>query len=143
MFASAALVVLSLNSCSSDDNGGVSKSKLVGKWEFSKQKFSAAGQAMGPEQDYDDNEAGCSKDYLMFNADGTIVSGDYFNSDCDLDTTNGIWSLSGKDLTITDGSDVTVMKVSSVSSSKLVIKNTYTEMNVTWTDQYTLLKVAQ
>lgn len=136
MLASAAVLALSFNACSSDDSGGgVSEEKLVGKWEYSTQKFSAAGQTTG-EQPYDDNQEGCAKDYITFNADGTFSEGDYWNSACDLSTNTGDWTLNGKQL-VADGETYTVV---SVSNTKLKIKMTYTEGGINWVDQYTFTK---
>lgn len=143
MGASALVMALSLNSCSSDDNGGgVSEAKLVGKWEFSKEKFSAQGQAL-PEQDYSDNQAGCSKDYIDISETGTYAWGDYWDSECSLDVMDGTWSLDGKTLTMTDEFGTDELTVVSASSSKLVVKNVYTEGGIEWTERYTLTKAAQ
>lgn len=143
MGASALVMALSLNSCSSDDNGGgVSAAKLEGKWEFSKEKFSAAGQAL-PEEDYEGNQAGCSKDYITMSETGTYVWGDYWDSECSLDLTEGTWSLDGKTLTMTDEFGTDEMTVVSVSSTKLVVKSVTTEGGIEWTERYTLTKAAQ
>lgn len=136
--ASALVLGLSFTSCSSDsDGGGVSEAKLLGKWEFSKEKFSANGVA-AQEMDYTGNQEGCSKDYIVMNENNTYMQGDYWNSDCDLDEYDGTWSLDGKTLMV-DDTEYTVL---SVSGSTLKIRTTYTEANVEWTDVYTFKKAA-
>ena len=136
--ASALVLGLSFTSCGSDDNGGggVSNAKLAGKWEFSKEKFSINGTAF-PEQDYADNEAGCSKDYLSFTEAGTYEEGDYWNSDCDLDIYDGTYTLSGKTITV----DGETFEVQTLSGSTLKLKTTFTEEGITYTGVVTLKKV--
>ncbi|RZJ67045.1 MAG: hypothetical protein EOO50_07215 [Flavobacterium sp.] len=137
--ASALVLGLSFTSCGSDDNGGggsVTAEKLAGKWEFSKEKFSINGTAF-PEQDYSDNEAGCSKDYITFTAAGTYEEGDYWSTECELDTWDGTYTISGKDI-IVDGE---TFNVQTLSGSTLKMKTTYTEEDVTYTGVVTLKKV--
>lgn len=137
--ASALVLGLSFTSCSSDDNGGaVSEAKILGKWEFNKEKYSANGVASA-ETDYEDNEEGCSKDYIEINEDGTSEFGDYWNSECELDVYGSTWSLDGKTLMI-DGETYTVQ---SVSGSSMKLKTVYTEDEIEWTEVYTFTKAAQ
>lgn len=136
--ASALVLGLSFTSCSSDDNGGgVTAEKLAGKWEFSKQKYSVGGQAL-PEEDYDDNEVGCAKDYIIFNENGTYEEGDYWSSECTLDTWDGAYTLDGKTITV-DGQDVIVQ---TLSGTTLKLKTSYSEEGVAYTVVMTLKKAA-
>lgn len=144
MGASALVMALSLNSCSSDDNGGgVSEAKLVGKWEHNTEKSTAAGQVITPEQPYSENEDGCSKDYIQFNDNGTAVFGDYWGGACDLSQDSVDWSLDGKTVTVTDGETTETYTVVSVSATKLKVKQVTTLQGVNWVDEYTFTKAAQ
>lgn len=142
MLASAAMMVLSLNSCSSDDNGGgVSDAKLVGKWEHNTEKISAVGQTQG-EVPYEGNEDGCSKDYIQFADGGVFTMGDYWGGpDCELDTTTATWSRDGKSVTIS-GQDVETetFTVTSVSATKLKVKYVTTIQGVDLVEEYTFTK---
>ncbi len=140
LLTSAFVMALSLTSCSDDSSGSsVTEEKLVGTWNFSKVKIAAGGQSLG-EQDHYENEAGCNADYIKINADNTIVWGDYWSSDCDLDESTGSWSLDGKDFSFTIDGDAQTGKVTSVSGSKLQIKQTYSEGGVSYTETTTFVK---
>ena len=140
MLASAAVLALSLNSCSDDDSGSgsVSGNKLEGKWERNTQKLSAIGQTTG-EQPYLGNEEGCSKDFIEFGADGAYAEGDYFGDGCTLTTTTGTYTVDGKDVTVT-GNAADEYTVVSVSGSKLKIKYVTQINGVNLVDEYTFTK---
>ncbi|RZJ69539.1 lipocalin family protein [Flavobacterium sp.] len=146
MVASMALAIVSLNSCGSDDggNGGVSSAKLIGKWEHDTEKVTAAGQVLQPEQAYSENEPGCSKDYIQFAENGTFTLGDYWSSDCDLDTTAASWTIDGKDVTVSGTNvDTETFTVVSVSATKLKVKYVEAINGVNFTEEYTFTKAAQ
>lgn len=141
MLASAALLTVSLNSCNVNENGGgVPRSLLVGKWEYSKERTSTSGQVL-PEQDYTGNQPGCPKDYYKFNDDGTLEHGDYRNPECDLEVYTAIWYMIGSTLMINDMGLLTPLKIENISSNRLVFKKQYEESGVVWTERNTLLKV--
>lgn len=144
MLASAAMMVLSLNSCSGDDNGGgISDAKLVGKWEHNTEKITAAGQVLQPEQPYSENEDGCSKDYIEFSENGTITFGDYWSSGCDLDTDTASWVREGKEVTVSGGdAETQTFTVSKLSATKMTVKYTETLNGVNFVEEYTFTKAA-
>ncbi|MBD3582485.1 hypothetical protein [Flavobacterium selenitireducens] len=143
MLASAAVLALSLNSCSSDDNGGggVSDAKLVGKWAHETERVVAGGQVLQPEQPYSDNEAGCAKDFIQFGETGAFTYGDYWSSECDLDTDVTTWTRDGKDITVGEGTEAETFTVMSVSATKLKVKYVTTLQGVNFTEELTFSKV--
>jgi len=143
MLASAAVLALSLNACGSDDSGGggVTDAKLVGKWNHETERAVAAGQVIQEEQPYSDNEAGCAKDFIQFNENGSYAMGDYWNSQCDLDTESGNWARDGKDITISGGDlDPETFTVMSVSATKLKVKYVTSFEGINLTEEYTFTK---
>jgi hypothetical protein len=138
LFASALVLGLTFTSCSKDEDGAVGS--VEGKWSYSKYSMTSGGITT-PEQDYMDNEAGCSKDYIELLASGVSNEGDYFGSDCALDITTGTWAQSGNTVTLSiPGDDSLELTVVSVSSTKLKVKETYTDVGTTYTINLTLVK---
>lgn len=119
-------------SCSSDDSSSSSSSSLVGKWNFDTVQYSAAGQS-APEEPYEDNEPGCAKDYLEFKEDGTLIEGDYWSSECTLETSTGTYTKSGNKVTITFDGESSTATIMSVNDSQLKVKTTETWEGVTVT----------
>ncbi len=138
LFASALVLGLTFTSCSTDEDGEVGS--VEGKWNFSTYTVTTSG-ITSPVQDYDGNEPGCAKDYVELLASGVAKDGDYSGGDCELDITTGAWVQDGSTLTITvPGDDVLELKVVSVSSTVLKVKETYTDGGTTYTVNTTLVK---
>lgn len=119
LVASAFVFGLTFTSCSSDDDSSDSGS-IIGKWNFSTEKVSINGMTI-TEGAYSDNQEGCNKDYYEF-AEATLVEGDYFGSECTLDTYPMTYTKSGSTLTITDDGDVSTMEVVTLNSNTLVLR---------------------
>lgn len=112
------LVTLSLVSCSKNDDGPSTSGNLVGKWEFFKE-----GEVIDGKEYLElyEHEAGCSKDYVEFTADGTSIEGEY-NEDCTLDTYESIYVKSGNTITVEDGQSVQILQL---DGSTLKVKSVY------------------
>lgn len=93
-----------------------------------------------PEEDYDDNEPGCPKDYIEFKTGGVFNDADYSGSTCVIDLSSGTWVQSGSNITITEGTDVVTFQVVSVTSTTLKIKLTETSSGVAYTINITCTK---
>lgn len=111
---------LSLSSCNKDDdNNAVSTSgNIVGKWEYSKEGTIVAGKEYLTDYEH---EAGCSKDYVEFKADGTSIDGEY-DEDCTLDTYSSTYVKSGNTITVEDGQSVQILQL---DASTLKTKTVY------------------
>ena len=131
LFAFALVSVLNFTSCSNDDDNS-SSSSIVGKWNYSKMSAIVDG-VTSPEIEYDDNEAGCPKDYVEFKTGGIFIQGDYSGSTCVLDSFPGTWVQTDNTITITEGTDVYTAQVLSVTNSTLKLKATETDSGMTIT----------
>ena len=130
-----------VSSCSNDDNDSPKPvtATVEGKWNFS--KISAVIDGVpSAEEDYDDNEPGCPKDFIEFKSGGVYTAGDYYNSEGQLETSTGTWSKSGTILTITTEGVSTPVEVVSVSSTVLKIKFSDTFEGITTVFNITLTK---
>jgi len=127
------------SSCSSNEPVNPSMSSVEGKWNFSKTTTSING-VTSAEMDYDDNEAGCPKDYLEFKTGGVCTDGDYFDSACTLDITTGTWVQIGSTITVTLDGDIFSAEVVSVSSSVLKLKISETGGGISIIANITLTK---
>lgn len=140
LLGAALMMGMTFASCSSDDDSSsVSDEALVGKWNYSKIKTSINGHAT-PEVDYQDNQAGCSADYVELFANGVTTDGDYYDSDCTLDESDGTWTRDGKVITVTKFGTTQDFTVVSVSSSKMKLKATYVEGEFTYVETVTFVK---
>ncbi|WP_179214554.1 lipocalin family protein [Flavobacterium psychrophilum] len=93
---------LSSISCSKEDKSTpvveTNSAKIEGKWYYTKQGRIENGQEIL--QDFTDNQAGCSKNYRIFNTDGT-GSDVTFKSNCEINSTeNYTWTKNTNTLTI-------------------------------------------
>ncbi|MFP9100151.1 lipocalin family protein [Flavobacterium sp. RHBU_24] len=111
-----AMAVLLFASCSDDNNNepAVDVSKLTsGKWFRSSTRYPDNGQMY-----LHDNLCPTSRDYVVFNTDGTITSVYYFE-DCIFHSDNsGTYTLVGKRLTIGGSESLIITKL---TSSTLVV----------------------
>ena len=126
LLVSVALVGTSLISCSSDDNDGSSSGDLVGKWYPEKTVSTILGEEY--EEEYE-HYCSTKKDYVEFKSNGAVYSVDY-EEDCQAYESDGTWVKSGNDLTVTIGEETETFKISTLTSSKLVVKTTITELGV-------------
>ena len=129
---------LNFTSCTSD-NESSSSSSIVGKWNFSKVSITSSG-VTSPEEDWDENEPGCPKNYVEFKTGGVFNDASYSGSTCVLDISSGTWAQSGSTVTLTDGTEVITFQVVSVTSSTLKVKVTETDNGVTITLNITFTK---
>lgn len=121
-FVFALFLGVVFSSCSKDDSPSSSSSaSVVGKWNFSKMSFTINGTT-SPEMDYDDNEPGCTKNYIEFKTAGVYNEAEYSGTTCVLDLTVGTWSQSGSQLTISADGTPTSVEVLSVTSTMLKVK---------------------
>lgn len=118
-------LTLLTTSCNNDDdnnNGSDTSVPLVSKWNFSKIGSTVAGQEVliDPPQ----NEDGCAKDYIEFNADNTATAGNYdsTNNPCELTTQSGTYSRTGNQLTTV---------INGTNRTQEILNLTATELKVT------------
>ena len=123
-FASAIFAGLGLTSCTSDDDSQNDGSSIIGKWNFSTEKYFVNGTLIY-DSPYPENETGCSPDYLSFSDNGSLAQGEYSGSDCFLEEYTDTYVRSGNTITVTDDGDAATIEIISVSAAQLVLKNTY------------------
>lgn len=121
-----------VSSCSNDDDNDSNPvtATVEGKWNFSKISAVIDGVPT-PEEDYDDNEPGCPKDFIELKSGGVYNDGYYYNPGCLLETSTGTWSKSGAILTITSEGISIPLEVVSVSSTVLKVKYSETFEGIT------------
>ena len=116
-----AFIITFIPSCSNDDNtSNPDTASLEGKWNFNKISEEIDGVKY-PEEDYNDDD-GCPKDFVELKSGGIYIEGDYYGSECTLDTFGGTWSKNGAIVTIISDGESTSYEVVSVSASTLKIK---------------------
>lgn len=122
-----------LPSCSKDDDGPSTSGNIVGKWEFFKE-----GERIGSTEELFlyEHQAGCAKDNITFNSDGTFDSATY-DTDCSVFSSSGEYVKSGNTLTTSFGE----VEIKQLDGSTLKVYETYTEGGETFTD-VTVLKRA-
>jgi hypothetical protein len=111
---------LFLASCSKDDdNNSVSTSgNIVGKWEHTKDGVIVNNQEIL--EDYV-HEAGCAKDNVEFKANNIVISTEY-SSSCVANVYSQSYAKNGNTLTVTDGTDSTVLTVLQLDANTLKVK---------------------
>jgi|SRR6218665_2429635 len=131
VLAAALVFGLSFTSCSSDDNAdSVAEPVLAGKWEYSKQ--GVAAQGIESLQNYP-NTAGCSKDYILLNANNSFDEAlyDKDGAECIEDKESGSYSVANNVITL-DYADSTFddqYVVLSITQSELKVKMVTEETN--------------
>jgi hypothetical protein len=130
-----------VSSCSNDDNDSPNPvtATVEGKWNFSKMSTVLNG-VPSAEEDYDDNEPGCPKDFIELKSGGVYNDGDYYNSECQLETSTGTWSKSGSIITITGDGISIPLEVVSVSNTVLKVKYSDTFEGITTVINITFTK---
>lgn len=114
----ACVSLTTITSCSKDDDS--SSASLEGKWEWSKEGFSANGQEVLSNYEH---TAGCSKDYIVITS--TTVSDHTFESNgtggCSEDIFNTTYTRSGNTLTVGTGALASTAQIASLTGSTLKI----------------------
>lgn len=136
LLVSALTLGLTFTSCSNDDD---TMGSVEGKWNFNKVSYTTSGITT-PEQDFDDNEPGCNKDYIEFLTGGVAKAGDYYDANCTLEESTGVWTRSGNTITVVDNGNVETLEIVTVSATALKLKSTYTEGTTTVAVNITFIK---
>lgn len=125
VLASLTIATLTLTSCSSDDSSGTSVS-IVGKWNPIKTVIKSSGSTIT--QDYDENEAGCAKDFIEFVEGGVLRNVIYFKNAenaCTEDAAEPeVWAKTDDELTITGGEYDGTYEITKLSGSELRVTQT-------------------
>lgn len=141
LFVIAFVSGMNFTSCTSEEVSPSSSSTIVGKWNYSKLSYTING-VTSPEIEYDENEPGCSKNYIEFKTGGVFNKGEYSGSTCVLDSESGTWTQSGNTITFSDGTDVYTAQIVSITSTELKVKLIETDSGIglTMTVNSTLIK---
>lgn len=136
------LAGMTVVSCSSDDSGPAAS--IDGKWNVTKTVVKFSGQSIT--QPYEDNVAGCDKNYVEFAAASVFNEAVYFKgaggSGCQTDISSGTWTKTDKTLTInTSGELDGTYEISKLSGSSLELKTDYSEGGITASATVYLTKV--
>lgn len=121
VFAASAMFV----SCSSDDDNGGNEEKIIGKWEFTQDGTIVDGQEILVP--YENEAPECGKDFVEFRTNNTARQVEFFldfNEECDSDTVNATYSISGKNITITSGGETGTLEILTLNNTTLKIKST-------------------
>jgi len=122
----AAFVSLGLvqTSCDKDDDKyELPAATLLGKWTYAKE-----GEVVGGVEilsDYDGNEEGCSKDYILFNANNTYraVDFDSFDSPCEELSETGTYAVTGNTIALDYGDETDTAEILNLSYTELKVKS--------------------
>ncbi|WP_116789766.1 lipocalin family protein [Flavobacterium psychrotrophum] len=88
------MAAILLVSCSDDDSSSsVSAEKLIGKW------YPTTTQIKGLKAEPYENDCATAKDYTEFKANG-VGTDVYYDTDCDSNSDNITYTLTGKKITI-------------------------------------------
>ncbi len=106
LFLFIPLLVLSLYSCSKDDDSNlITNSPLEGKWQFTKEGTITNNREVLNNYQH---TTGCTKDYIEL-LTGNIVKDHYFdNPDCQETIDTGNWSRNNNSLVLTYSGESTV-----------------------------------
>ena len=135
LIATVVLSAFTLTSCSNDDDNVQVPTSIVGKWNYSKTVTQTnVGESIGPEIiiDYTGDEAGCNRDYIMFNADMSVKRSVYFKNaqgNCDENGNNGVYTKSGNIVIISLPEDEEfsgTFKITKLTSSNMSLERTTT-----------------
>lgn len=120
-------------SCNKDeDKNALPAATLLGKWNYEKE-----GQIVGGTEvlvDYQGNDAGCFKDYIIFNSNNTLLDVDYdsFATACEEFSEVGTYVVAGNTISVDFGDGITTAEILNLS---------YTELKVKDSDGYILVLV--
>ncbi|WP_159800349.1 lipocalin family protein [Flavobacterium sp. MK4S-17] len=105
-------------SCSDDDNEAViRKSELTRTWYPASYKV---GNTVTPH----DHQAGCNRDNISFDEEGSFMQVEYAEG-CAVTTSTGEYSVSGNRITINIGEQTTVGTIKELTENKLVVVTKY------------------
>jgi hypothetical protein len=142
----AALVIsaFSFTSCSSDDEGSSTGGDLTAKWNPIKTIVKIAGQEV--EQPYEENEPGCSKDYVEFTDAGAFNNVIYFkNADnvCTEDSGAPVtYTRNENTIVISGGEFGGTYTITRLTGSELRVQQTSTSGGITATTTIFLTKAS-
>ncbi len=128
------LAGMTVVSCSSDDDGGPAAT-IDGKWNQTKTVVELGGQSIT--QDYDDNVAGCDKNYIEFAPSNVFNEVVYFKAagsgDCQTDMADpGTWSKNDQTLTINNSGFLSgTYEITRLAGNNLEISSTDSAGGVT------------
>lgn len=111
-------------SCNKDDDKyELPAATLLGKWNYAKE-----GQMVGDSEvlvDYSDNEVGCSRDYIIFNANNTLIDVDYDSTDspCEEFTGGGTYAVTGNIIVVNFGDGPESVEIMNLSATELKVKD--------------------
>ena len=133
LFSSVTLLLLA-SACSGDDESSTASASIVGKWDFDKRGYIANGITT-PDQDDEQNQPGCNKNFFRFKNDGFMNSGQY-DPDCVLRLSSSVdkpWSQTNTMLSFdpevaAEGGIPVNWEIVSVSATDLQIKGDLTGM---------------
>jgi len=131
----AALIVTAFStSCSKDDDGNSTGGDLTAKWNQTKTVLKISGETYN--QPYDENQAGCDKDYLEFTDAGMLIDVVYYDpagaETCAEDSTDPVaYTKSDNTLTIAGGEYGGTYTIKKLTGSNLEIEQTSTAGGLT------------
>ncbi len=136
-----------MTSCSqSDESPADTSGSILGRWALDQRSYTSNG-VNSPEQDYENNQPGCStNDYFEFKDNGVFENG-YYDASCGVNPSVGGWTKNADLITITHPTeDGIIFELLSLSSTEMKVR-----ANLTGTDgvepgmelfiNYTMVKV--
>ncbi|ESU28661.1 hypothetical protein FLJC2902T_12520 [Flavobacterium limnosediminis JC2902] len=134
LFVSALALGMTFTSCNKDDgdNSSAPVASVEGKWNFNKFSVTQNG-VTSPEDNYPNNQEGCSKDFIELKADGIYNEGDYVDSACTLEQTPGTWTKDNNSISLSVDGETQAFEIVSLSTTELKVKATFTEQGTTFT----------
>lgn len=135
------ILTVTIASCSKD-NEEVAPSLLIGKWTQINMVTTVPGFPPITEP-YNDNVAGCNKNYTEFIAGGAAKNVEYdkVNNVCTPFVENGTWSQNGNVLTLNDGTETYTATLVSATATELKFSKVVTRMGITGTIVFTFARV--
>jgi len=124
------VTAFTLTSCSKDEenNGPVTNGSITEKWNQTKNVVSANGQNIT--QNYTDNEAGCSKDYVQFTSASAFNNVVFYKNADNICTESAAtpvtYTKTGNSLTIVGGEYDGIYTITTLSESELIVKSVET-----------------
>lgn len=110
----------SQTSCNKDDDKNeLPAATLLGKWNYSKDGMIAGGTEVLV--DYDGNEPGCTKDYVLFNANNSFLDVDY-GTDCEEFSDAGTYAVTGNSIVVDFGEGAETVEIMNLSYTELKLK---------------------
>jgi hypothetical protein len=135
LFLACATAGFITTSCSKDDDNNPTAGDLVGKWEFSQE-----GDLVNGNESLSlyEHQAGCSKDFIQFFANGTAAFTFFYSDDivnCEEDIEPLIWTKNGNIITATGFDGTQSLEIMILNESTLKVK--FTEEGETYITVFT------